>query len=140
MASTQMMLQAHPQRATIDQTVMNQCLEALYECANVCTLCADACLAEQDVQMLARCIRLNLDCSDICATTGKLLSRQRAPDWAIIRAQVQACIAICRACGQECRQHSDHGMEHCRLCADACQRCLEACERLLQALPSNGHS
>jgi hypothetical protein len=38
--------------------------------------CADACLGEQDVQMLVCCIRLNLDCADVCATTGRLLARQ----------------------------------------------------------------
>ena len=35
--------------------------------AQVCTACADACLGEDDVGELTRCIRLDLDCADLCA-------------------------------------------------------------------------
>jgi hypothetical protein len=91
-------------------------------------------LGEHDVQSLVRCIRLNLDCADICAATGRLLLRQTEPDWGILRTQVEACAQACRSCGDECQRHAPH-MEHCRVCAEACRRCAEACERLLAALP-----
>lgn len=41
------------------------------ECAEVCTACADACSAEGDPKMLVRCIRLNLDCADLCLATAR---------------------------------------------------------------------
>jgi hypothetical protein len=84
-----------------------------------------------------RCIRLNLDCADVCETTGRLLLRQTESDWSLIRRQLEACAAACRACGDECQRHAEGmNMEHCRVCAESCRRCAEACERLLSALPA----
>lgn len=67
--------------------------------------------------MLVRCIRLNLDCADVCATTANLLSRQTQFEPALARAGVQACAEACRVCGEECERHGEH-MEHCRVCAE----------------------
>lgn len=50
-------------------------IEACFECAQTFTARADACLAEPTVTDLVRCVRLNLDCADVCETTGKILSR-----------------------------------------------------------------
>jgi len=77
-----------------------------------------------------RCIRLDLDCADLCAATGRILSRQTATDPAMVRAALQAC----KRCGDECEQHGQHGMEHCRVCAEACRRCEQACHQLLSSL------
>ncbi len=132
----QEMLKTHPQKQQVDPSVLRECIEACFDCAQTCTACADACLGEQQhLQMLVRCIRLNLDCADICETTGKLVSRQTEPDWAMIRAQLEACATACRSCGAECQRHADMH-EHCRVCAEACRRCVQACERLLQVLPA----
>jgi hypothetical protein len=130
------MLQTHPRPTQIDRTLLQECIEACFDCAQTCTACADACLGEQQhLQMLVRCIRLNLDCADVCDTTGRLLSRQTEPDWTVLRAQLEVCVAACRSCGAECQQHA--GMhEHCRVCAESCRRCEEACNRLLAALPA----
>ena len=129
------MLQTHPRRGQIDQALLRECIEACFDCAQACTACADACLGEQQVQQLIRCIRLNLDCADVCDTTGRLLSRQTDPDWSVLRAQLQACAVACRSCGNECQMHAGHH-EHCRVCAESCRRCEDACDRLLAVLPS----
>lgn len=138
MTHAQQMLQTHPRQSQVDATALAECIEACFDCAQACTACADACLGEEGhLQHLVRCIRLTLDCADVCDATGRLLSRQTEPDWGVIRAQLQACIAACRACGAECDRHAQGmGMEHCRVCAESCRRCAEACERLLAALPS----
>jgi len=134
------MLETHPAATSsgVDRSVLLQCIEACFDCAQSCTSCADACLGEQQhLDQLVRCIRLNLDCADVCETTGRLVLRQTQPDWSVIRTQLQACVAACRACGDECQQHADGmGMEHCRVCAESCRRCAEACEQLLAALPA----
>ena len=107
-----------------------------HECfdrAATCTSCADACLGEQDVQELLRCIRINHDCADACATTGRILTRQTAPDVGVLRAAIQACAAACRACGEECEWHAEHH-EHCRVCSRACGRCEQACNYLFAAI------
>ena len=76
---------------------------------------------------------MNLDCADICEVTGRVLLRQTETDVTVLRAQLEACAAACRACGDECQRHAE-GMEHCRVCAESCRRCAEACEKLLASL------
>jgi len=44
------------------------CIEACQDCAVSCDACANACLHEQDVQMMARCIELDRDCAKLCYT------------------------------------------------------------------------
>lgn len=132
MNHVQEMLQTHPRPATRDGDALAECIQACYDCAQACTACADACLGEPQVQNLIRCIRLNLDCADVCVTTGAVLSRQTEPDWSLLRAQLQACAEACRVCGDECESHAQHH-EHCRVCAESCRRCEEACNQMLQA-------
>lgn len=128
----QQMLETHPGSPQFERAALQECIEACFDCAQTCTACADACLGEEQVQQLVRCIRLNLDCADICDTTGQVLSRQTEPEPSLLRAQLQACAEACRTCGAECERHADHH-EHCRVCAEACRRCEDACERLLRA-------
>jgi hypothetical protein len=45
-------------------------------CEAVCTICADASEAEDDVRTLVRRIRLCHDCADACDDTLRILSRQ----------------------------------------------------------------
>lgn len=128
------MLQSSPTQPRIDKAALEECITACFDCTQTCTSCADACLAEQQREMLLRCIRLDLDCADICATTGKLLSRQVAFDSTLARMMLQTCALACRICGAECEQHGRHGMEHCRICAEVCRHCEEACNKLLAVL------
>ena len=124
------MIRTHPdvQGSTADRLL--RCIEECYGCAQACTSCADACLAESSVDQLRQCIRLNLDCADICATTGALASRRTGSNVEVLRAVIGACELACRRCGEECQRHA--GMhEHCRICADACTRCAEACSAAL---------
>lgn len=130
---TQEMLRTQPASAAIGEDVLAECIEAAFECTQACTACADACLAEDAGMDLTACIRVNLDCADVCQATGRVLSRLVRPALAIHRAQVSACMNACRICGEECRRHAD-AHEHCRICADACRRCEEACAELLSAL------
>ncbi len=109
------------------------CIEACVECAQACTACADACLSEDNVAELSKCIRTNLDCADICETTGRVLSRHTGYDANITRALLQACMTVCRSCADECGRHAD-AHEHCRICAEACRRCAEACDALMGGL------
>jgi hypothetical protein len=127
------MLNTHPQPIQIDRNALETCLRECYDCAQSCTICADACLGEEMVAELVRCIRLNLDCADVCQTTGQLLSRQTDADWSLLRTQLEACLTACEVCGSECALHADMH-EHCRVCADACANCADACRGLLDSL------
>lgn len=128
------MIATHPDvRGSVNDALI-RAIEACYDCAHACTSCADACLAEEMVQQLRQCIRLNLDCADVCHVTGLLMTRPSHRDAPALRAQLQACIDICRACGEECERHGRMGMEHCEVCAEACRACVEACEQMMGAL------
>lgn len=130
---TQPMLKTHPLSPFMDREALSACIDECFACAQACTACADACLAEDHVKMLIRCIRLNLDCADICGATGRMLSRQSEPSPEVLRAQLQSCAMACRVCGEECKKHAQmHG--HCRVCAESCHQCEEACNRVLAAI------
>jgi len=117
----------------VDEQKLAACIDACYECAQTCTACADACLSEEMVAELRTCIRTNLDCADVCETTGRVLSRHTGYDANLTRAVLEACAVACKACGDECSQHSEMH-EHCRICAEACRRCEQACRDLLASL------
>jgi hypothetical protein len=128
------MLETYPRDVNVDRDVLSACITACSDCASACTLCADDCLSEENVAELVKCIRLNLDCADLCAATGRVVSRQTEYDANVTRAALEACIAACRSCGEECARHAEHGMEHCRICAEHCDSCAQACEALLSAI------
>jgi hypothetical protein len=108
-------------------------IQELMNCETTCTICADACLSEQDVQMLSACIALNVDCADVCAATARLASRVGHHNGSVMRHQVEACREICRLCAEECERH-EH--EHCKICAQSCRACEDACSRTLQHMMS----
>lgn len=124
------MLENHPVRPGIVTRMLAECIERCFDCAQVCTACADACLGEDHVAGLVRCIRLNLDCADVCDTTGRLMSRLTGPNTMLVSVQLQVCAAACRLCGEECALHaSEH--EHCRICAEVCRACEESCNQVI---------
>lgn len=98
-------------------------------CSLMCTSCADACLAE-DMDM-RQCIRLTLDCADVCAMTAREAVRLTAYDADMRRRSLELCIAACEACAAECQRH-EH--EHCKLCATMCRECAEDCRRALASI------
>ncbi|HEX2020630.1 MAG TPA: four-helix bundle copper-binding protein [Aurantimonas sp.] len=124
------MIRTHPRVEGGTSESLIRCIEACYACAQTCTSCADACLGEDSVQMMAQCIRLNLDCADICAVTGSIATRQTGESHDVLRAVVGACAEACRACGEECQSHAEKH-EHCRICAAACRDCEKACRDAL---------
>ena len=130
-ATIERMFETHPLPADTDGSITAACVEACFDCVQVCSVCADACLLEDED--MRKCVRLNLDCADVCDTTGRLLARASHTDAAMLRAQVEACRLACKACGDECAKHAEH-MEHCAVCAEACRRCEQACERMAAAI------
>ncbi|WP_333893285.1 four-helix bundle copper-binding protein [Mycolicibacterium gadium] len=134
MSTAAEMLETYPQDlGGIDPAVLTACIDACFECAQACTACADACLSEQSVQELTTCIRTNLDCADLCETTGRVLSRHTGYDANLTRSVLQACATACQSCGDGCARHAEHH-DHCRICAEVCRRCGQACEQLLASL------
>jgi hypothetical protein len=128
------MLRTHPGvRGTVSGPLVASIEECL-TCAQTCTSCADACLAESSVEHLRQCIRLNLDCADICFAAAALLTRRTGSNPPVLRAMLELCAFACRVCEEECARHAEVH-EHCRLCAQACRTCQAACHA---ALPEIG--
>ncbi len=127
----QQMASTHPHVKGNTNDALIHCIEECYSCAQACTSCADACLGEDMVQQLTQCIRLNLDCADICVSTGSVATRRTGLNDEVIRSMLGACATACRRCAEECERHSDLH-EHCRICAEACRRCERACDASLR--------
>jgi uncharacterized protein DUF326 len=130
------MLRTHPEPPVAPPELLASAIHACIECAQVCTACADACLGNHEPGALDHCMRLDLDCSDICSATARVLSRQLAPDYSVIAMALELCIVACDACAKECE---DHGTRHphCYVCAAACRRCADAC-RAIRGWPAEG--
>ncbi len=130
---TQEMIASHPDvRGNVNKALL-AAIDAAYACAQTCTSCADACLAEEMVAQLRQCIRLNLDCADVCAATATLSNRRTGSDEEVIRKMLDACATACRLCGDECQRHASMH-EHCRICAESCRRCQTACQDALKTM------
>lgn len=111
-------------------------LEAAYaaaQCSLVCTTCADACLSEDAAGHLSECIRLNLDCAELCGATARMLARPGHQDRETLERLLEACTRACRACAEECDSHAEM-MKHCRICAETCRSCAEACQAMRGSL------
>jgi hypothetical protein len=122
------MLKTHPEPPRETAELIDH-LTSLLDCAATCTLCADACLGEENVKEMVRCIKLNLQCADICAFTAKTVAHPTPPDQEVMKSQLRACGAACRACAAECQKHGKMH-DHCRVCAEACQECAKMCEQM----------
>jgi hypothetical protein len=133
MTTTMPMLETYPAEINLDRVRLAATIDALIACSEACTACADACLSESMVAELTKCIRTNMDCADICATTARVLSRHTGYDANISRTLLEACTMACKSCGDECARHAD-AHEHCRICADACRACENACRDLLATM------
>jgi hypothetical protein len=122
----QEMTRTHPHVRGAANDALLRCIEQCFDCAQVCIVCADACLGENKIELLKQCIRLNQDCADLCAATGKLASRRTGSNEAVLRRTIELCAEICGTCAEECARHADKH-EHCRVCADVCRSCHAAC-------------
>lgn len=99
-------------------------LIALAECANACNMCLTACLSEPEVKMMTHCIKLDMDCAQICALTSAFVTRGSAHSKHLL----EECAEICGKCANECEKHD---YDHCKTCAEACRKCEEACKSSL---------
>lgn len=96
------MISLHPHVKGDVNEALARCIEECYGCAQACTSCGDACLGEDMVQQMTQCIRLNMDCADICIAAGAIATRRTGSNEETIRRVLDACATACRLCGEEC--------------------------------------
>ncbi|HEY5357794.1 MAG TPA: four-helix bundle copper-binding protein [Streptosporangiaceae bacterium] len=133
MSYARRLLDTYPSIVNVDASVLAATIDALSDCAQACTADADDNLSEQNLSEMVKCIRLCLNCADICTATIGVTSRQAAHDAIVTRLLLMACVAACKSCGDECERHAQMH-EHCRICAESCRRCEQACRELLDAM------
>ena len=127
------MLGTYSGAINVNADVLAAAIDAVSDCAQACAADTDADLDEHNLAEMVKCIRLCLNCVDVCTATAGVISRPAAYDADVAKPLLQACVAICQSCGDECERHAQHHA-HCRVCAEACRRCEQACRELLGAL------
>jgi uncharacterized membrane protein len=133
MSYAKQLLDTYPRDVNLDADLLAATIDALSDCAQACIADADDDLSEQNIAEMVKCIRLCLDCADVCAATLRVVSRQTEYDANVTRPLLEACVATCKSCRDECERHAQMH-EHCRVCAEACRRCEQACNELLAAM------
>jgi hypothetical protein len=133
MSYARQMLDTSPSPVPGDASLLTRVIEALSDCAQACVADVDDDLGEHNVTEMVTCIRLCLNCTDVCTATAAVISRQAAYDAGVTRPLLEACAAICKTCGDECERHAAMHA-HCRVCGEACRRCEQACRELLSTL------
>jgi hypothetical protein len=133
MSYARQMLDTYPRAVSVDADLLAATIDALSDCVQACIADTDADLSEQNLAEMVKCIRLCLDCSDVCTAAAGVLSRLAEYDPGTTRPLLEACTAICKTCGDECQRHAPHHA-HCRVCEQACHRCEQACRDLLDVL------
>lgn len=100
-----------------------RCIEACYLCAAACDNCAASCLKEEHIDMMRDCIRLDMQCANLC----RLAAQFMAQDSDEAKKLCLLCAEVCQKCAAECGKHQH---DHCQHCAQACQRCAEECRKM----------
>jgi hypothetical protein len=108
-----------------DIAALRVCVEVCFACARACDTCADKCLEER-TDSLTTCIRLSLDCAELCATAGNIASRRAGLVPEILRVTLEACAVASRLCALECEMHAQSN-DAFRSCALACRECERVC-------------
>lgn len=106
---------------------MQDCIDACTTCAQVCLETVDYCLGKGGDHAAQAHIRDLLDCVDICQTSAGFLTRQSEHHASTCR----VCAEVCRACAESCSQFTNDAQM--KKCADACRRCAESCEQMAAA-------
>jgi hypothetical protein len=133
MSYARQLLDAYPGTLTAGAGLLAATIDALSDCAQACIADADGDLREENLAEMVTCIRLCQDCADVCTATLGVVTRQTAYDAGVTRPLLEACVSVCKSCGDECERHAHHH-EHCRVCEEACRRCEQACRELLGTL------
>jgi hypothetical protein len=110
----------------VHRDVPLECIQACMRCELACLASAEACLGDEELQDLGRCVRLSLDCAEVCLATRTLVAGAllRAPR--LVLAQLLVCARMCATCEAECGRLGLHSAQIGRA-ARACADCLTLC-------------
>ena len=78
MSYARQMLDTYPRTFNVDAALLAAAIDALDDCAQACNADNAADLSEQNVAEMVRCIRLCLDCVDVCTATARVIGARRS--------------------------------------------------------------
>ena len=85
MSYARQMLDTHPPAGNVDVSMLAAAIDAMTHCAQACTTDTDADLGEQNLTEMVKCIRLCLDCVDVCTAAAGGISRLADYDADVIK-------------------------------------------------------
>jgi hypothetical protein len=111
---------------------MDKCIAACVACTNQCESCFVHCtnLVEAGKKEHVTTLKSCIDCGDLCAIAGKIMSR----DGALIMPACEGCAKGCDACATACEKFPDD--EHMKACAKSCRDCAKSCREMLRSSSS----
>ena len=80
MSYARQMLDTYPRTFNVDADLLAAAIDALDDCAQACNADNAADLSEQNVAEMVTCIRLCLNCVDVCTATARVIGRQTEYD------------------------------------------------------------
>jgi len=102
MSYARQMLDTYSRTFNVDADVLAAAIDALSDCVQACNADNAADLSEPNVTEMVTCIRLCLDCVDVCAATAGVIGRQTDYDANVGRLRRRPGSA---ACGRAVRTH-----------------------------------
>jgi hypothetical protein len=117
----------------LDSVTLAHVVDALSGCEEAVIACSAGMVAAQDIDRMRASVLRDMDCSEVVATTRRLLTRATADDSTLVTAQLEACLIACQRSEEQCKLTAEEH-EHCRLCTDATHQAAEACSRALEVL------
>ncbi|HEX3312119.1 MAG TPA: four-helix bundle copper-binding protein, partial [Streptosporangiaceae bacterium] len=85
MSYARQMLDTYSRTFDVDAGLLAAAIDALSDCVQACNADNAADLGEPDVAEMVTCIRLCLDCVDICAATVGVIGRLTDYDASVVR-------------------------------------------------------
>jgi ferredoxin len=85
MSYARQMLDTYSRTFNVDADLLAAAIDALNDCAQACNADNAADLSEQNIIEMVTCIRLCLDCVDVCTATARVIGRQKEYDDSLTR-------------------------------------------------------
>ena len=122
------MIQDHPAVGSDYNDALGEAVKHAMYGAAIMNSCADACLAEGDIEERRECVRHCLDASDACTAFYRMASRRTGGNVPTIKAIAEATIMACEQCHEHCNKHDD---AHCKRCATMCEEVIADVKKAL---------
>lgn len=115
-------------------TNYHECMEACFEAASACWICADTCMHAKDRGNFRATILQCLTTAEVCTATARRLIRGEEFPFEDTINQIITCMDACELLIKECNIHS--GLECCRITSKCVEEVFRQCEGVLDGLSS----